>query len=112
MLVRAKGNRASMTLQIATQSVELSLCAFAANKAQLHQFARSTIDEYQQGAGLGTIFESAMLAAIDLDQFAINAHAAAAVDGNSAVACESATCLQRSSNGATSHAQHRYHVAP
>jgi hypothetical protein len=51
MLVRVKGNKASMTLQIATQIVKLSLRAFAANKAQLHQFARSTIDEYQKVQG-------------------------------------------------------------
>ena len=45
--------------------------AFAGNEAQLHELARSVIDEDQQGAGICPVLEPAVLAAIDLDQFAV-----------------------------------------
>jgi hypothetical protein len=36
------------------------------HEAQLHELARGIIDEHQQGAGLGAILETAVLAAVDL----------------------------------------------
>ena len=60
-----------MTLQIATQRMEIRFRALAGNEAQLHQLARSIIDKDQQRARICTIFEPTMLAAIDLDQLAI-----------------------------------------
>jgi hypothetical protein len=71
MLVGVEGDRGAMTLEITAQGLEVRTCAFAGNEAQLHQLARSIIDEDQQGTRRCTIFEPAMFAAIDLDQLAV-----------------------------------------
>ena len=60
-----------MALEIAPQSLEVRVCALASHEAELHQLTGRVIDEDQQRAGLATLLEPAMVAAIDLDQFAV-----------------------------------------
>ena len=59
-----------MVLKIALKRLEVRRCALAWNEAQLHQPARRIVDEHQQRAGLATVLEPAVLAAVDLHQLA------------------------------------------
>jgi hypothetical protein len=54
-----------------TNRFEIGCCTLAGNEAQLHQLARGVVDEDQQRAGLAALLERAMIAAVDLDQFAV-----------------------------------------
>lgn len=71
MLVRIKGNRCTVTLEIERQCLEVGEGTLGTHKAQLHQLARRIIDEHQQRARRSAILEPAMLRPVDLHQFAI-----------------------------------------
>jgi hypothetical protein len=60
-----------MHCKVAVQRFEIGVCALAGHESQLHQLARCVIDEDQQRAGLAALLEPAMIATIDLDQFAV-----------------------------------------
>ncbi len=71
VLVGVERDRASVGVEIAAQRGEVRVCALAGNEAQLHQPACSVVDEHQQRAGLAAALEPAVIAAVDLNQFAI-----------------------------------------
>src|ERR687894_113416 len=70
MPVAVEGNRTAMGLEIALEGLEIGEGALRGHEAQLHQPAGCIIDEDEQRAGVGAVLEPAMLAAVDLDQFA------------------------------------------
>ena len=60
-----------MRLEVALQGFEVGGRALAGHEAQLHELAGGIVDEDQQSAGLTTVFEPAVLAAVDLDQLTV-----------------------------------------
>ena len=60
-----------MLVQVAVKCLEVGLRALAWYEAQLHQLACRVIDEDQQRAGIGAVFEPPMIAAVHLHQFAV-----------------------------------------
>ena len=70
MPVAVEGNRAAMGLKIALEGLEVGKGTLRGHEPQLHELAGRIVDEDEQRAGVGTILEPAMLAAIDLDQLA------------------------------------------
>jgi hypothetical protein len=69
--VLVEGNGTAVGLEIPAQTVEIGRRALARHEAKLHQLTRGIVDEDQQGAGRAPILEPAVLAAVDLDQFAV-----------------------------------------
>lgn len=68
--VAVEGQRLSMPLQVGAGGGEVAEGRFGLGEMQVHQLAGCIINEDQQRAGRSTILEPAMIAAIDLDQFA------------------------------------------
>lgn len=68
--VAVEGQRLSMPLQVGAGGGEVAEGRFGFGEMQVHQLAGCIINEDQQRAGRSTILEPAMIAAIDLDQFA------------------------------------------
>jgi hypothetical protein len=60
-----------MCLKVALQRFEVRVRAFAPYETQLHEPTRCVVDEDQQCAWLTTLLEPAVVAAIDLNQFAV-----------------------------------------
>jgi len=70
VLVGVESGRAAMRHKITVQRFEVGSCALAGNESQLHQLARGVIDEDQQRA-VAALLEPAMIASINLDEFAV-----------------------------------------
>src|SRR5690349_24466561 len=70
MLVGVEGDGAAVGLEVAPQGLEVGERALRRHEAQLHEPAGRVVDEDQQGARVGAILEPAVLAAVDLDEFA------------------------------------------
>ena len=59
-----------MPLEIAAERLEVAESALGLDEAELHQPSRRIIDEDEQGARSGPVLEPAVLAAVDLHEFA------------------------------------------
>ena len=70
VLVGIEGDRASEVRQIALQRLEIGERAFRAHEAKRHQTTGCVVDEHDQRAAGTPILEPAVLAAVDLNQFA------------------------------------------
>ena len=69
-LVAVQRNGLAIRFEILTHGLEVAEGGLRRGEVQDHQPARRIVDEYQQRAGGCAIFEPAMLATVDLNQFA------------------------------------------
>ncbi|MBP0625407.1 hypothetical protein J8I82_37065 [Cupriavidus sp. LEh25] len=63
--------RLAVALQIGPRRRKVCECGFRMSEAQFHDPAGGVVDIDQQRAGWGTLLKPAVIAAVDLDQFAI-----------------------------------------
>jgi len=70
VLVAVKRHRLAVQLDVPARGFKVAEGRLGIREVQVHQPARGVINEDQQGAGRPPVFKPAMVAAINLDEFA------------------------------------------